>query len=294
MLKEEKILFLGAGSMAEAMVSGMINRGKIQPKQITVSNRTNLDRLNQLEKSYNINGITKDRLNIGQYDIIILAMKPKDAQASLKSINDQLHHKQLVLSVLAGVSTTFLETYLPSQQQVIRVMPNTSSMIGESATAISSGTYTTNENMKLALELLKSIGEVYMIPEKMMDVFTGIAGSGPAYIYYLVEQMEKEGKTQGLTEEMVRRIISQTILGAAKMINSLSETPTVLRQRVTSPNGTTAAGLEALETFGGGTALVHAIKQATNRSKEISEHLDQIALDERPLVKTKMGTEVIR
>ncbi|MEW8987125.1 MAG: NAD(P)-binding domain-containing protein, partial [Bacillus sp. (in: firmicutes)] len=129
--------------MAEAMISGIVKEGVIPPNQITVTNQSNIDRLKQLENRYQITGVKKDELKFTEYDLIILAMKPKDAQTSLLTISDRLQHHQLIISVLAGVSTQFMEQHLPSEQQVIRVMPNTSSMIGESATGICSGTWTT-------------------------------------------------------------------------------------------------------------------------------------------------------
>ena len=270
MFINKKIAFLGAGSMAEAMISGIINAEKVPPNHIFVSNRSNDTRLQQLKKTYEINAVTQDKLPFKDIDLIVLAMKPKDAASALQSVKHVVQPNHLILSVLAGITTSFIEQYLPAGQQVIRVMPNTSSMIGESATAISAGTHTTQQNVTLAQKLLECIGTVYVIPETQMDIFTGIAGSGPAYFYYLIEHMEKEGIKSGLAEDMTRQIIAQTIIGAAKMIQAQSETPAILREKVTSPNGTTAAGLAALEQYGGGTAISQAIKQAANRSREIS------------------------
>lgn len=275
MIRNKTIAFIGAGSMAEAMISGIVNSEKIPLQQIIVSNRSNKERLQQLEKTYGINGVTQENLNFNNIDVIVLAMKPKDAETALQAIRDSLQPHQLILSVLAGITTSFIEQHVPSGQQVIRVMPNTSSMIGESATAISSGKYTSEQNRLIATELLESIGKVYTIPEEKMDIFTGIAGSGPAYFYYLMEHMEKAGIDGGLTEETVRQIIAQTLLGAAKMIQKQGESPTILRENVTSPNGTTAAGITALEMHGGGIAISEAIKQAANRSKEMNLQLEK-------------------
>ncbi|MCC3358118.1 pyrroline-5-carboxylate reductase [Bacillus sp. REN16] len=274
MLHEKTIAFIGAGSMAEAMISGIVAAGKVPSNQIFVTNRTNTERLQQLVLEYQINGLASQDLSLKNIDIIVLAMKPKDAAAALQSIKDSLQPNQLVLSVLAGITTTYMEQHLPAGQQVIRVMPNTSSMIGESATAISAGSYTTNENMLQAKELLESIGEVYKISEDQMDIFTGVAGSGPAYIYYLMEHMEATVKKGGLPEELSRDIIAQTIVGAAKMIQQQGETPATLRENVTSPNGTTAAGLAALDKNGGGKAISQAVKHAAKRSQEISSQLE--------------------
>ncbi|MGG3561868.1 pyrroline-5-carboxylate reductase [Neobacillus rhizosphaerae] len=275
MLDKKSILFIGAGSMAEAMIAGIVSAEKIPSQQLIVSNRSNTDRLEELQENYGIIGVPREHLDIGQADIIVLAMKPKDAATSLQSIKHSLKPNQLILSVLAGVTTSFIEQIVPAGQQVIRVMPNTSSMIGESATAISAGKHTSKHNLLLSKELLQCIGEVYVLPEGKMDIFTGIAGSGPAYFYYLMEHMEKEGQKAGLQPETARRMIAQTILGAAKMIQEQEEPPAMLRDNVTSPNGTTAAGLKALKEQGGGKAIAQAIQQAASRSKEISAELEQ-------------------
>jgi pyrroline-5-carboxylate reductase len=275
MLNRKTILFIGAGSMAEAMISGIVSAEKLPSQQLIASNRSNKDRLEELQENYGIIGMPREKLNIGQVDIIVLAMKPKEAASSLQSIKNSLKPNQLILSVLAGVTTSFIEQMVPKGQQVIRVMPNTSSMIGESATAISAGKHTSKQNLLLAKELLQCIGEVYVLPEEKMDIFTGIAGSGPAYFYYLMEHMEKEGQKAGLQPETSRHMIAQTILGAAKMIQEQEETPAVLRENVTSPNGTTAAGLQALKEQGGGKAIAQAIQQAASRSKEISAELEK-------------------
>ncbi|MGD6802846.1 pyrroline-5-carboxylate reductase [Rossellomorea vietnamensis] len=276
MLNKQKVAFLGAGNMAEAMISGMVESNAIPTEQIIVSNRSNQGRLQELKAKYDITAMTKDKLNFEEIDMLILAMKPKDIDAVLESIRDLVSPHTVVLSVLAGITTEHMEEGLPQGQKVIRVMPNTSSMMRESATAIAAGEYTADEDMKLAEELLNSIGEVYTIQEEKMDIFTGIAGSGPAYFYYLMEHIEKAGKDSGLEPEVARQIGAQTILGAAKMIMEREETPAQLRQNVTSPNGTTAAGLDALEKFGGGEAIAQAVKGAEKRSKEISSQFKKV------------------
>ncbi|CAG9621862.1 pyrroline-5-carboxylate reductase [Sutcliffiella rhizosphaerae] len=270
MLKDKVIGFIGAGSMAEAMISGIVSSEIIPSENIVVSNRSNKNRLYELENKYRVRGVMKKDLLIEGLDIIVLAMKPKDIEKALVTLKDNIRPHQLVLSVIAGITTDYLEEGLASGQPVIRVMPNTSSMIGESATAISSGKYVSSNHVIDTRLILETIGRVYTIDENQMDVFTGVAGSGPAYFYYLMEHMEKTAKEAGLDEELTRDVVAQTILGAAKMMQEKQEEPSSLRKKVTSPNGTTAAGLEALSENGGGTAISAAIKGATERSKEIS------------------------
>ena len=280
MLNERTIAFLGAGSMAEAMISGLSNSGKISNKNIIVTNRSNKERLIEIKNKYGVTTINSSKLDFNEVDLIILAMKPKDIDKALASIKDSITSKHVIISVLAGIPTSYIEENLHDNQQVIRVMPNTSSMIGESATALSSGKRTSIENVEIVKELLTTIGKVFIINEDKMDIFTGLAGSGPAYFYNLMEHMESEAIKNGLDAETARQIIAQTIVGAAKMIQQQNETPTILREKVTSPNGTTAAGLQALNSNGGGYAIAEAVKHAANRSKEISEQLQEKLLTE--------------
>jgi pyrroline-5-carboxylate reductase len=276
MLRDKIIGFIGAGSMAEAMISGIVASKIVPAENVIVSNRSNVNRLNELENKYGVRAVVKEDLAMEELDIIVIAMKPKDIDSALATLRDKLKPTQLLLSVLAGISTGYIEEGLNPKQPVIRVMPNTSSMIGESATAISTGTNVGMDHVIDAKEILGTIGKVYSINEKQMDVFTGVAGSGPAYFYYLMEHMEKTAKEAGLDQEVTRDVVAQTILGAAKMLLTNHEEPESLRKKVTSPNGTTAAGLEALRENGGGTAISAAIKGAARRSKEISMENEKV------------------
>jgi pyrroline-5-carboxylate reductase len=274
MLKNKKIAFLGAGSMAKSMISGVIAAKKIPAEQVYVTNKSNTGRLEELKRAYDVEAMPQSELPFELIDVFILAMKPKDAEVVLTSIKDKIRPDQVILSVLAGITTEFMEEHLKSGQQVIRVMPNTSSMIRESATAVAPGNNTTMGNVKVAKALLECMGQVYIIDEEQMDIFTGLAGSGPAYFYYLMENMERVGIEKGLDAEMVRKIVAQTVYGAAKMVLEQEEAPESLRKKVTSPNGTTASGLEALGKFNGGEAISQAVLHAARRSKEISKELD--------------------
>ncbi len=275
MLQNTNVLFIGAGSMAEAMISGMLQEKKLGPENVTAANRSNETRRNELKNKYNIN-VTEDcTLQIEQADIIILAVKPKDAENVLKPLKGRISDRQLVLSVLAGISTSYIESEIGGAPKVIRVMPNTSSMIGESSTAISAGSNVGGTEMSTAAELLQTIGDVTTIEEKHMDVFTGLAGSGPAYIYYVIEHLEQVAEAEGMDRETARKIAAQMVLGAGKMVQNADDTPADLRRKVTSPNGTTQAGLEALDENGGGAAFMEAVKNAAKRSKEISSEFEK-------------------
>ncbi|MFY0760757.1 pyrroline-5-carboxylate reductase [Metabacillus dongyingensis] len=273
MLREKTVAFLGAGSMAESMISGIVQVGIIPAENIYVTNRSNQLRLEELNHVYGVNAVHQNALPYEEIDLFILAMKPQGAADALRALKDKVRADQVVISVLAGISTTFMENHLSMNQQVVRVMPNTSSMIQESATALSPGRHTAVDNVLAVKELLSCMGKVFLIEEEQMDIFTGIAGSGPAYFYYLMEHMEQAGVEKGMDVEMVREIVAQTILGAAKMIMANDEAPESLRKKVTSPNGTTASGLEALRKNNGGKAISQAVHHAAKRSKELNEEM---------------------
>ncbi|KEZ48164.1 pyrroline-5-carboxylate reductase [Metabacillus indicus] len=273
MLREKRVAFLGAGSMAESMIAGIVQKEIIPADQLYVTNRSNQMRLQELNATYGIQTLNKEALPYGEIDLFILAMKPQGAADALGELKDKIRPDQVVISVLAGISTEFMEDHLKDGQQTIRVMPNTSSMIQESATALSPGRHTDMDSVLHVKELLSCMGKVFLIEESQMDIFTGLAGSGPAYFYYLMEHMEKAGVEKGMDENMVREIVAQTILGAAKMILSNDEAPSSLREKVTSPNGTTASGLEALRKNNGGKAISEAVYHAAKRSKELNEEM---------------------
>ncbi|WP_404815074.1 pyrroline-5-carboxylate reductase [Terribacillus saccharophilus] len=272
-LTNKRILYVGAGSMAEGMIAGMDGSDSMHHEQIYVTNRTNSERLCELQERYAITGIPQAEVDWSSMDIIILAMKPKDLTASLIDLQDKVQEGQLIISVAAGIQNEQIEHYLPENQPVVRIMPNTSSTIGESATAIAPGTHVFVEQLTLVTELVKTFGEAFVIAEEQMDVFTGMAGSGPAYFYKLMEHFEETGVAAGFDRDTARKIGTQTMLGAARMLVETEEEPAILRKKVTSPNGTTAAGLDALNDAGAGEAMTKAILSAAERSNEISEEL---------------------
>jgi pyrroline-5-carboxylate reductase len=269
------VAFIGAGSMAEAMIAGIVNKNTLAPERVIVTNRSNEQRREELLSKYGVSVTKSVEFAVQEANAIILAMKPKDAEQALAGIKDLLRPDQVVLSVLAGVSTSFMEENLNEGQPVVRVMPNTSSMIGESITAISTGKHASIEDVLFAKELLESIGKVVTINEDQMDVFTGVAGSGPAYFYYLIEHLEQAAIEGGLDETIARDVAVQTVFGASKMVMETKESPSILREKVTSPNGTTAAGLKALAEFGGGRAVKEAVRNAAKRSNEICESFEK-------------------
>lgn len=264
-----RIGFLGAGSITEAMVAGLLKKNLLSPEQIFLTNRSNQERLDQLARTYGVQ-VTPDRQEVSrQADILILAIKPKDAAEAILELRGSVHPGQLIISVIAGVSTSLIEEWLGISCPIIRTMPNTSSAVGLSATGLACNRYVSEEQLQLGTRLLEAIGAVYTVEEEELDIVTGLSGSGPAYIYYLVEAMIDAGTKAGLSPEVARQLTLQTVLGAAHMLLDTSEEPAQLRKKVTSPGGTTQAGLEVLESYQFQEAVTSAILRATERSREL-------------------------
>ncbi|WP_377888631.1 pyrroline-5-carboxylate reductase [Alkalihalobacillus sp. R86527] len=261
--------FLGAGSMAESMVEGMIAKSFVLPKQVTLLNRINKERLEDLQLKYNVE-VTQDYERVlTKATVIILAMKPKDVEKALQSLAPYITEKHLILSVVAGITTKDIEECIDFETPVIRAMPNTSAAIGHSATAISSGRYSRNDQLSFAVDLFETIGTVVHVPENQLDTVTGLSGSGPAYFYYMVECMERAANLNGLDKETARNLIIQTMAGAAMMLSQTNHSPSFLREKVTSPGGTTHTGISILQNYQFDEAVLQSITGARNRSAEL-------------------------
>lgn len=272
--EKKRLFFLGAGSMAEAMVKGILAAGLFPPQQITVSNRSNTRRLYEIETAYGVNTCQSKEHKAARAaaaDIIIVAVKPFDVAAALENVRLTITPHHLIISVAAGVSTTAIETYLGGGVPVIRAMPNTSSFVQESATAISAGDHVSAEHMMVAQEIFSAIGTAIIVEEEQLDAVTGLSGSGPAYIYYIVEALLDAGIACGLPYETSQTLVLQTLSGAVKMLKETGKDAAELRRQVTSPNGTTMAGLQALEEGHADHLFIQAVKQATTRSIELGK-----------------------
>lgn len=269
----KKVSFIGAGSMAEAIIEGIIHNNFLKSEQIFVSNKANDQRLNELKDKYKII-CTRDKQEIIEdADIIIFATKPNDIKNAILDLKDLIHLDQLIMSVAAGVSTSYMTLLIDQNNAVIRSMPNTSAAIGQSATAIAKGQFATDEHLKIAADLFSAIGSVSAVEEEHMHIVTGISGSGPAYIYYLVEAMEKVAKAEGLDKSTAQQLIIQTIIGAGNMLKQSNTSAKTLRENITSPNGTTAAGLQTLSEYNFQEAIIECVKSAKNRSQQLGEEM---------------------
>jgi len=273
--------FYGAGAMAEALMRGLVGKGVAAPQRIRVLNRSNADRLRELERTYGVVPAIEPEERqraLAEADVIVLLMKPKDAAAALLDLKPQLRADQTLVSVIAGLSIGTMESLLGRPHPIVRAMPNTSSTIGLGATGVSFSESVPPEGRELGLALFDAVGLATVVDERLLDTVTAVSGSGPAYIYYMMEAMIEAGAAQGLTPEAARALTVQTVLGAAEMVRQTGEQPGSLRRKVTSPNGTTQAALETLERLGFAGAVRQAMDRCAERAGEIGRAIADEAL----------------
>ena len=271
MLRDKKICILGTGNMGEALVSGLISSASSKPQNIICTDVRKAI-LEDIREKYNVQTTADNLEAVSKSDIVIYAIKPQIMAAVLKETAEKLDMSKLIISIAAGVPMQAIESYLNKKLRLIRVMPNIAAAVKEAATAVAAGKNASEEDIKLAMTIFNSIGKTVFIPENyLMDAITGLSGSGPAYIFLIVEAMADAGVKVGLSRQEAFFLSAQTVLGAAKMLIETREHPGQLRDRVTSPGGTAIAGLATLEEGGLRTTLINAVEVATNRSKELGD-----------------------
>lgn len=264
----KKIVFIGAGSMAEAVIAGIVKQGVIEPQHVYVMNKSDEERLISLQNQYGVSIVCKNKEALKTADLVILATKPKDIHQAMADIRPLLMTQAAVLSVIAGVSIQTIENGLGARP-VARSMPNTSATIGKSATGIAMNNAVDDTMRQHVLGLLEAIGLVKEVEEDDLHAVTALSGSGPAYVYYLAEALEEAAISKGISKDIARSLIIQTLEGAAAMMKETGTEPAELRKNVTSPNGTTEAGLRALEGRLFKEAIGECIDKATARSREL-------------------------
>jgi pyrroline-5-carboxylate reductase len=266
--------FYGAGSMAEAILRGLIETRLTAPKNISVLNRQNTDRLLQLERQYGVVPATTEGLKheaLAAADVIILGMKPKDSANAILALKPFVRPEQLIVSAIAGLSIATIQQLLGNRQPIVRTMPNTSSTIGLGATGISFSNSVTAQQREMTLAMFDAIGMTAVVEEPLIEAVNGVSGSGPAYVYYLMEAMINAGVQLGLSPDAAKELTVQTVRGAAEMVSATGENPGDLRRKVTSPNGTTQAAIEILDQFAFQEGLNKAILRCAERAREMGE-----------------------
>lgn len=269
-----KIAFLGAGSIAEALISGMIKKNIFKGEDIIIKNKSNKQRLETLKKKYGIITVETAEELLNDISLLLITVKPKDINQALESIRPYLSDHVTIVSVAAGVSISTIQQMLNKANPIIRTMPNTSSKVHESITAMSYNSNVSDEQVMFVRRLFDTVGKTYIVDEKHLDAITALSGSGPAYIYYFTEAMLQAAMKIGLDEKLSKTFIVQTLKGAVKMIEATDKTCEQLRKDVTSPGGTTEAGINKLNDYNVQKAIIECIVAAKERSIQIGKQFE--------------------
>jgi pyrroline-5-carboxylate reductase len=271
MLNSKKIGIIGSGNMGEALISGLVSSGSIPAESIICSD-VREERLEFIKDTYGIVTTTDNLEVVAASDIIIYSVKPQIMAAVLRQTADSLDMSKLIISVAAGVPMTAIESCLNKDLRLIRVMPNVAVAVKEGASAVAAGAHARKEDIQLAMAIFNSVGaSVFLKENYLMDAVTGLSGSGPAYLFLIVDALADAGVKVGLSRRNALALSIQTVLGSAKMLLETKAHPGELKDMVTSPGGTAIAGLHTLEKGGLRTTLINAVEAATIRSQELGE-----------------------
>jgi pyrroline-5-carboxylate reductase len=267
-IMESKVVFIGAGNMAEAIVSGMVNAEFCAPEKIVLADIRS-ERLSELQADLGVRVSTDNRV-VQNAEIVVLAVKPQVMDEVLKGIKPYVRKETLVISIAAGIPAAKIEGALGEGTRVVRVMPNTPALIGKGASAIAAGSLADEADLEVAEAILGCVGLTVRVEEKELDAVTALSGSGPAYVFYLLESMLAAAEEMGLGKETARTLALQTVEGAARLMKDSGEEAAELRAKVTSKGGTTHAAISSMEESGVKPAIIAALKAAKDRSIELS------------------------
>ena len=261
------VAIIGAGVMGETLLSGLLRAGTPVDGVLVCEKRP--DHADHLRSKHGVE-VVDSLAAAGDADTVALVVKPQDMAEVLAEISAQLRPGQLLVSLAAGITTAWIEERVPEGVAVVRVMPNTPALVDEGMAAISAGSHCDEEHLVRAEQLLSATGKVLRVPERQQDAVTAISGSGPAYLFFVVEAMIEAGVHLGLPRSTATDLVVQTVVGSATLLRETGEHPTVLRERVTSPGGTTAAAIRELEDHKVRAAFITAMEAARNRSRELA------------------------
>ncbi len=259
---------LGAGVMGETLLSGLVRAGRRVDALLVGEKRP--DRARELEERYGV-AVVSNVDAARKADTVAIVVKPQDMADLLHEVAPELRPGQLVVSLAAGITTAFIEARVPDGVAVVRVMPNTPALVDEGMAAIAPGSHCDDAHLAEAESLMASTGKVLRVPERQMDAVTAISGSGPAYLFFVVESMIEAGVHLGLPRATATELVVQTVVGSATMLRETGTHPVVLREQVTSPGGTTAAALRELEVHKVRAAFLAAMEAARDRSRALAE-----------------------
>lgn len=269
---QDRIGFIGAGNMAEAIARGIISAGVCRPADIIAADLSPARR-DLFADQLKVRSIEDAPSVVTQAKTILLCVKPQHMAEMLASVRDVISDEHLVISIAAGISTSYIEQAVGGTRRlrVVRVMPNTPMLVGKGMSGITAGAHATPEDMKVARRIFESAGAVVEVKEELMNAVTSVSGSGPAYFFFLVEQMIEAGIQMGLSPEAAHTLATQTARGAAEMLCTSSDSPAELRRKVTSPGGTTFAAVTHMQEKGMPQIIVDALKAAERRGRELGK-----------------------
>jgi len=268
-----RVGFIGGGKMAEAFISGLIESQTVLPAMVSVSDIDG-SRLKKLSKSYGVKTFRENVEVVLNSDIVFLSVKPQVMTSVLQEIKSSLTPSQIVVSMAAGYPIRKIEEVIGDDRKVVRIMPNILVKVKRGSIAVSQNFRLLEDELDTVKYLLKTVGSVFEVDEKLMDAVTGLSGSGPAFVFMVIEALSDGGVRAGLSRELALRLAAETVSGAAQMVLK-GEHPEVLKDAVTSPSGTTIEGISELESRGVRSAFIEAVFKAFRRSKEISETVER-------------------
>ena len=268
-LDPRRIAIVGTGKIGEALVSGLLSSGWREPHELATSTRRQ-ERADELRERYGVDATTANARAVSGASVVVIAVKPQDIETLLGEIGGLIATEQTVLSIAAAVPTARIERQLAPGVPVVRAMPNTPATVHEGIAGLCAGAHAGDDQLALAEEVLTHLGRVVRVPESAMDAVTAVSGSGPAYLALLAEAMIEAGILLGLSREISTQLVVQTMLGTAKQLRDERIHPVELRERVTSPGGTTIAAIRELEMAGVRAAFLNAIQAAMDRSRELA------------------------
>lgn len=271
---DKTVAFLGAGNMAGALIKGLLAAGVLAPEQVICTD-VRKPRLEELQGKHGVRVLSSNEEAARLADVVVLATKPQAFERLLPEVAKGLRPGALAVSIAAGIPIFAIEELLPPGTRVVRTMPNTPAIVDAGATAISAGTHATDDDVALVRALFDSVGVTVVLDESLLDAVTGLSGSGPAYIFLIIEALADAGVKVGLHRDSAQLLAAQTVLGSAKLLLETGEHPGRLKDMVTSPGGTAIAGLHTLEAGGLRTTLINAVETATARAQKLGEAFAQ-------------------
>jgi pyrroline-5-carboxylate reductase len=267
---DRPIAILGAGNMGSALLKGIINAKLTPAKKITACD-VSQEKLQALSSEWKVRTTQDLKEAVKASDILLLCVKPQTLSTVLESIKEVIRPDQLIISIVAGKRIEFIQSKIEKKIGIARVMPNIAAVVDQAASAIAFGEFVSAPQKDIAVAIFEAVGEVVVIAEEQLDAVTGLSGSGPAYIYMVIEALIDGGVKMGLARDIATKLAIQTVLGSATLVKTSGLHPAILRDQVTTPGGTTINAIHELESHGLRSMLINAVETATNRSAELNK-----------------------